>query len=127
MIKLNFLKEEIKLTDELPVIRAKVNAMKSFANELKSVKASADKANEVGKKVLGNHSASKDVETKIAKMKDLFESTEKLEKEKVEKLDKAVKFFRRNGSKISRIGIKNRQIKLSIFNCKFTSFRTNKL
>jgi len=67
--------------------------MKSFANELKSVKASADKANEVGKKVLGNHSASKDVETKIAKMKDLFESTEKLEKEKVEKLDKAVKFL----------------------------------
>jgi len=89
-----FLKEEIKSTDELPVIRAKVNVMKSFANELKSVKSSADKANDVGKKVIeGHHSASKDVESKIQKMKELFELTEKLEKDKLEKLDHSVKFL----------------------------------
>jgi len=45
-----FMKEEIKKTEELPVIRAKINIMKSFSNELKSIKATADKADVVGKK-----------------------------------------------------------------------------
>jgi len=66
--KEKFLKEEIKKTDELPVIRAKLNVMKSFSNELKSVKASADKANEVGQKVIdGGHSSAENVKEKNSK------------------------------------------------------------
>jgi len=42
--------------------------MKSFSNELKSVKASADKANEVGQKVIdGGHSSAENVKEKIQK------------------------------------------------------------
>jgi len=92
--KEKFLNEEIKKTDELPVIRAKVNVMKSFANELKSVKASADKADEVGQKVIdGGHSSADNVKEKISKMKQLFEKTEKGEKDKLHKLEEVQKFL----------------------------------
>jgi len=68
--------------------------MKSFANELKALKATADKANDVGKKVIdGQHSSSKEVEATIKKMKDLFEKTEKSENDKNKKLDEVLKFL----------------------------------
>jgi len=92
--KEKFLKEEIKNTEELPVIRAKINTMKSFSNELKAMKTTQDKANDVGKKVIdGEHSAAKDVEKTIGKMANLHEKTEQLEKKKSERLNEVLKFL----------------------------------
>jgi len=72
--------------------------MKSFSNELKSVKASADKANEVGQKVIdGGHSSAENVKEKIQKMKKLFDTTENQEKEKLKKIRRSTKIFRRYG------------------------------
>jgi len=89
-----FMKEEIKKTEELPVIRAKINIMKSFSNELKSIKATADKADVVGKKVIdGGHSSSKEVEKAMKNMKDLHDKTEKAEVEKNKKLEEVLKFL----------------------------------
>jgi len=48
--KEKFLKEDIKQNDELPLIRAKINIMKSFSNEFKAIKLSAGKAFDVGQK-----------------------------------------------------------------------------
>jgi len=42
--KEKFLKEDIKQNDELPLIRAKINIMKSFSNEFKAIKLSAGKS-----------------------------------------------------------------------------------
>jgi len=96
-----FLKEEIKSTEELPVIRAKINVMKSFGNEFKAIKASQEKANVVGQKVIeGEHSSHEDVKKTIEKMKNLSTSTDQFEKEKAEKLEKSFKIFRRYGIKI---------------------------
>jgi len=92
--KEKFLKDEIKQNEELPVIRAKINTMKSFSNELKAMKASQDKANDVGKKVIdGEHSSAKEVEKTIQKMKKLHEATEELEKKKGERLQVVLKFL----------------------------------
>jgi len=90
--KEKFLKEDIKQNDELPLIRAKINIMKSFSNEFKAIKLSAGKAFDVGQKVIdGEHSSAPEVKEKIEKIKKLLEETEKLEKEKSEKLDKTLK------------------------------------
>jgi len=64
--KEKFLKEEIKNTDELPLVRAKINIMLSFQNEQKAIKASAEKAFDVGQKVMdGKHSSSNEVQKTI--------------------------------------------------------------
>jgi len=82
-----FLKEDIKNTDELSIIRAKINVMKSFNNEFKAINQSMEKANGVGNKVIeGKHTASPDVKKMMEKMKDLCEKTGKLEKEKIRKI-----------------------------------------
>jgi len=61
-------KEEIKTTEELPVIRAKINVMKSFGNEFKAIKASQEKANTVGQKVIdGEHSQHEEVKKNNSK------------------------------------------------------------
>jgi len=68
--------------------------MKSFSNELKSIKATADKADVVGKKVIdGGHSSSKEVEKAMKNMKDLHDKTEKAEVEKNKKLEEVLKFL----------------------------------
>jgi len=90
-----FLKEDIKQTDELPVIRAKINVMKSFNNEFKAIKASMGKANTVGQKVIeGEHSSAKEVKDTIEKkMNNLTHATDSSEVEKNQKLDKVLKYL----------------------------------
>jgi len=68
--------------------------MLSFQNEQKAIKASAEKAFDVGQKVMdGKHSSSNEVQKTIEQMKNLTDKTEKLEKEKSEKLQKVLKFL----------------------------------